>query len=362
VRTRRLFVLLVILVAEFAALEAGLRLAGGSEASPSFRALFMTDPEVGHRLRPNARTRYSTVEFTTDLAINAQGVRDDEPLGPKAVDERRVLVLGDSLVLSVQVPLAATFCERLETRLNAADPAHRWRVINGGVQGYSPVEEWFFFDRIGAAFQPDVVLVMPFVGNDAVESNDRESWLDQGRPPQSSTGEAALTRLRRLRRESMALQIIGLRLDLLRSRLTTPGPERPLSSYLADPPPDVTHGLEVARRAIGLIADRAAAIGARTGLALMPARFQTDDADYGRLAEIVRHGGGTLVRNSASERFRAALAPLGLPLVDLQPILAAEPDRMGLFFQRNIHLTPRGHEVVAEALLRFLRDHRLLTN
>ena len=358
--TRRLFVLLVILVAEFAALEAGLRLAGGWEASPSFRTLFMTDPEVGHRLRPNARSRYSTVEFTTDLAINAQGVRDDDPIGPKTADERRVLVLGDSLVLSVQVPLAETFCERLEGKLNAAFPAHRWRVINGGVQGYGPVQEWFFFDRVAAAFQPDVVLVVPFVANDAIEAHDLESWLDNGRPPQSSTSEAAITRLRRLRRESMVLQIVGLRVDLLRSRLTTPGPERPLSSYLADPPPDVTHGLEVTRRAIRMMAERATGIGARTGLALMPARFQTDDGDYGRLLEIVRRGGGTLVRNSASERFAEALAPLGLPMVDLQPTLAAEPDRMGLFFQRNVHLTPRGHAVVAEALFRFLRDHHLL--
>ena len=360
--TRRLFVLLVIVVAEFAVLEAGLRLAGGWEASPSFRTLFMTDPEVGHRLRPNARSRYSTVEFTTDLAINAQGVRDDDPIGPKTADERRVLVLGDSLVLSVQVPLAETFCERLEVKLNAAYPAHRWRVINGGVQGYGPVQEWFFFDRVAAAFQPDVVLVVPFVANDAIEAHDLESWLVNGRPPQSSTSEAAITRLRRLRRESMVLQIVGLRVDLLRSRLTTPGPERPLSSYLADPPPDVTHGLEVTRRAIGMIAERAAGIGARTGLTLMPARFQTDDGDYGRLVEIVRRGGGTLVRNSASERFREALTPLGLPMVDLQPMLAAEPDRMGLFFQRNVHLTPRGHAVVAEALFRFMRDHQLLPN
>jgi hypothetical protein len=360
VSVRRLLAFGLILVVQFAALEIGLRIVSGSEASPSFQALFMTDPEVGHRLRPGARTRYRTVEFTTDLAINAQGVRDDADIGPKAPDERRVVVLGDSLVLSVQVPMVEWFGKRLEARLNADDPAHRWRVINAGVQGYGPVEEWFFFDKVAAGFDPDVVLVVTFVANDAIEAYDHGAWLDAGRPPEASGGEAALTRLRRLKRASMVLQIVGLRWDLLKSRFRTPAPSRPVSTYLDNPPPDVTQGLEVSRRAIGLISGRATAIGARTGVVLMPARFQTDDADYGRMDEIVRQAGGVLRRNAATDRFGDALAPLGLPTLDLLPVLAAQPDRAGLFFQRNVHLTPRGHEVVADALQRFLGSSGLI--
>jgi SGNH hydrolase-like domain, acetyltransferase AlgX len=356
---RRVFALIVILAVEFAVLEAGLRVRGGTEASPAFQQLFMDDAVVGHRLRPNARARYTTVEFSTDLAINAQGVRDDADIGPKAPDERRVVVLGDSLVLSVQVPLAETFCKRLEARLNAADDRHHWRVINAGVQGYGPVDDWLFYDHVASTFQPDVVLVVVFVGNDAIEANDREAWLDAGGPPQTGAREAAVTWVRRLVRSSMVLQIVRLRLDLLESRLTTPGPERPLNTYLAHPPPDVVHGLEVARRAFGLIVNKAAAAGARTGLVLMPARFQTDDADFGHLAETVRQAGGTLVRNAATDRFRAALAPLGVPMLDLLPVLAAQPDRQGLFFQRNVHLTPRGHRVVAGALFDFLETSGL---
>ena len=65
---------------------------------------------------PGARTRYTTVEFSTELTINGQGVRDDREIGPKAPDERRVVVLGDSLVFAVQVPLAGLpFFGRLGT-------------------------------------------------------------------------------------------------------------------------------------------------------------------------------------------------------------------------------------------------------
>lgn len=348
--------LAVIIAAQFAALEAGLRWYGGSEASPAFQQLFMQDPRVGHRMRPGATARYTTPEFSTHIAINPQGVRDDAPVGPKAPGETRVVILGDSLVLSVQVELEQTFGKLLERRLNEGGDGRRWRVINAGVQGYGPVDQWLFYKHVVQDLDPDLVLMVVFVGNDAVEAHDKAAWIDADGPPAGTAMDEAASRLRRLVRSSMVLQNVRLRWDLLRGSLAGPGTERPLTTYLADPPPEVTHGLEVSRRAFGLIADAAADRGARAGLVLMPARFQTDDADFGRLREIVAEGGGTLVRQAASERFAAALAPLGLPAIDLLPVLFAEPDRAGLFFQGNVHLTPRGHQVVGGALVEFVRS------
>jgi hypothetical protein len=207
--------------------------------------------------------------------------------------------------------------------------------------------------------EPDLVVVVSFVGNDAIEAVDRQTWIDADGPPATSTTEAAVTTLRRIVRSSMVLQTLRLRMDQLRNRLVTPTAERPLASYLADPPAEVEEGLGVARRAVGLIADAAAADGAATALVLMPARFQLDDADFGRLRDATAAAGAELVRDAATDRFGAALAPLGLPMLDLLPVLRAQPDPVGLFFQRNIHLTPRGHRVVAEALDDFLRTQVL---
>ncbi|MDA1307639.1 MAG: hypothetical protein O2917_10300, partial [Acidobacteria bacterium] len=151
-----------------------------------------------------------------------------------------------------------------------------------------------------------------------------------------------------------------LRADQLHARLSTPGPERPLSSYLADPPEEVAAGLQYTRQAVRRIADAAAAQGARTAIILMPARFQVDSADYGRLRDAARAAGGDLIRDAATERFQEALAPLGLPMVDLLPTLREQDDPVGLFFQRNIHLTPRGHLVVGVTLERFLHAQGLL--
>ena len=61
----------------------------------------------------------------------------------------------------------------------AAGDGRRWRVINGGVQGYGPVQEWFFFDHVAAAFQPDIVLIVAFVGNDAIEAHDTAALAER---------------------------------------------------------------------------------------------------------------------------------------------------------------------------------------
>ena len=354
----RIFLAFAILIAEFAALEAGLRVYGAFEGTTTFQSLFMDDPAVGIRLRPASKIRYTTVEFTTDIAINEQGVRDDEPIGVKPPNERRIVVVGDSLVLSVQVPLAETFCELLEQRLNARGGTTRWRVINAGVQGYGPVDEWLFFDKVAAAFEPDLVVVVPFVGNDAIEAADTIASLEAGRPVK--TAEPGARRIRRIIRSSVVLQAVRVRWDQLRSRVSIGTPERPLATYLAEPPPMVAQGLEASRQAFGRIITRARDLGAPAVLALMPARFQVNDEDFGNLATAVRKAGGVLDRQAASRRFAEALAPLGVPMLDLEPILSAQPDRSGLFYQRTVHLTPRGHDVVASSLFEFLTSRSLV--
>ena len=355
---RRGALLVAILAIQFVLIETALRAYGQYAGSTTFQELFMDDPDVGIRLRPGTDIRYTTDEFTTDIRVNPQGVRDDQPIGPKAPGEKRIVVLGDSLVLSVQVDAAQTFCERLEARLNIAAAGTRWRVINAGVQGYGPVEQWLLFDRVAAQFEPDIVMSVVFVGNDALEAADGAETLRTGRP--KVVNDPGARRWRRVIRSSVVLQAARVRWDQLRSRFVLRTPERPLASYLTAPPAIVAEGLDRSRDAFGRIAERARAIGAMPVIVLMPARFQVNDEDFEALDAAVRQAGGVLDRQAASRRFAQTLAPLGVPTIDLQPVLAKQPEPEGLFFQQNVHLTPRGHEVVAGTLLEFLRGQQLI--
>jgi len=284
----------VIMFLQFGIFEVALRTWGSSEAAPAFQGLFTADPEIGYRLKPGARVRFTTAEFDTEIAINRAGVRDDEEIGPKAPNERRIVILGDSLVLSVQVPFRQTFGEILETRLNSRPSLYRYRVINAGVQGYGPIEERLFFHDVARELDPDVVLETLFVGNDAEEAVTSEPRLGGGAQPTAAARMNAAARLR------------------------------------------------------------------RTGVLLMPARFQVDDGDYGRLRDAVAQAGGELVRDGATERFDRAVAALPLPRLDLLPPLRTARPGPDLFFQQTVHLTPRGHVVIADAIAAFLSSRGLL--
>jgi hypothetical protein len=268
------------------------------------------------------------------------------------------------LVLAVQVPFPQTFGELLEERLNATPSPYRYRVINAGVQGYGPVEELHFFESIAAGLQPDLVIETIFVGNDAEEAARTGFRLKSHGtgPPPAAVRDSLRSQFRRLIRRSMVLQLLRLRVvaatDRFRGLLATPEP--PLQSYAVNPAPRIAEGLSIARQCVEGIAAIAARQGAATAIALMPARFQVDDADYGRLKEAVAAAGGELQRDGASQRFDAALAELPLPRIDLLPALRAALPGPDLFYQETVHLTPRGHTVVADALYEFIERQHLL--
>jgi len=359
-RLRRLALCALILAAQFGFFEAALRTWGSSEAAPAFQGLFANDPAIGYRLKPGARIRFATSEFDTEIAINSSGVRDDEEIGEKGPDERRILVLGDSLVLSVQVPFRETFGELLEQRLNSRGSRVHYRVINGGVQGYGPVQELLFFRSILPVVKPDLVIETLFVGNDIEDAVSAEPLLEGAQRPFETLRDAATTRLRRMVRRSMVLQVLRVRVLAATERFTrTAGPpEPPLQSYAANPAPRIGRGLTLIHRVVQHIHEEGRASGARTAVMLMPARFQVNDVDYANLNDAVSQSGGALLRDAANQRIDAALRDLPVPQFDALPALrAAGPD---VFFLHTVHLTPRGHQVVAGALERFLRESRLL--
>jgi hypothetical protein len=121
----------------------------------------------------------------------------------------------------------------------------------------------------------------------------------------------------------------------------------------------IAEGLRISRDCVAAIADDASKAGARTMVMFVPARFQVNDTDYGQLKAAVTQAGGELVRDAASERFDQAIAELPLPRLDVLPALRATPHPDDMFFQQTVHLTPRGHEVVAGVLERFIREKGL---
>jgi hypothetical protein len=109
-------------------------------------------------------------EYSVYVRINSKGLRDVEHEYSKGPGVTRILVLGDSMTAAIQVPLADTFVKVVEEQLRDAFPTSRFEVINAGVIGYGTTNELLFFRDEGYKYEPDIVLLAFFTGNDVTDN------------------------------------------------------------------------------------------------------------------------------------------------------------------------------------------------
>jgi len=130
--------------------------------------LYVLDEAAGYVMRPHYNGRWSSLEFDQPFRTNAHGLRGPE-LGPKAPDEFRIVVLGDSIVFGGQVAEEERFTEQLEGLLHTRGCA-RVRVVNVGTPGWTTFNEAGFLQANRGWLEPDLVVVAVFLGNDVEEN------------------------------------------------------------------------------------------------------------------------------------------------------------------------------------------------
>ena len=129
------------------------------------------DPLVGWRPRPGVEGWYSG-EVDNFISINQEGYRDiDHPLA-KPAGVYRILLLGDSMSEGVEVALQDLYWKRLESILPQcpAFDGRRVEVISLAVNGYGTAQEYLTLRERGAKYQPDLVLLAFFTGNDFTDN------------------------------------------------------------------------------------------------------------------------------------------------------------------------------------------------
>lgn len=157
--------------------EAALRVAGVSY--PNF---YQPDALRGWGLRPGAAGWWRK-EGLAFIRISSAGLRDVEHQVPKPPGRLRIAVVGDSCAEALQVPIGETFWKLLEGEMRSC-PAAAGRgveVLDFGVAGYGTAQELLTLRRDVWRFQPDVVLLAFYPGND-VRNNARALEQDPLRP------------------------------------------------------------------------------------------------------------------------------------------------------------------------------------
>jgi len=144
-----------------------LRIAPPADPQPG---LWEPHPYLGWFHKPNQGGMWVSEynEFQVPVHINARGLRDREIGYDNPGHAFRILVLGDSFAEALQVPLEQTFASQLENLLST--PELPVEVINGGVGGWGTDQEGVFYTIDGFRYQPDLVLLCFFAGNDVLNN------------------------------------------------------------------------------------------------------------------------------------------------------------------------------------------------
>ena len=132
------------------------------------------DPELGWMQKPNSEYYYQREnKQPSHVSTNAHGLRTPDIPLQKEDSVFRVLFIGDSFVQALAVDDDSTFCRRLELALNEQTDDHEFQIVNGGVDGFSPVQEMLLLERFISVYNPDLVVQLFFAGNDFVDNADR---------------------------------------------------------------------------------------------------------------------------------------------------------------------------------------------
>jgi hypothetical protein len=122
-------------------------------------------PDKGMTYIPHAYYRHTKEGFSEGY-FNSHGFRDYERTYEKPPGVFRILVLGDSYVEALQVQLEDAFTAQLEKMLNANASSKRFEVLALGKMGFGTADEYIRYLNFGVAYDPDLVVVAFFTGND----------------------------------------------------------------------------------------------------------------------------------------------------------------------------------------------------
>lgn len=148
---------------------------------PQMLYTFQFDEDLVYKLAPNVNTvYYYKNEFNSKFTTNSKGIVGEEEYPyEKEKDKYRIIMLGDSFVEARQVDNNEKASWLLENNLKKE--GFNVDVINMGVSGYGTDQEAYYLISEGLKYNPQLVILNIFVGNDVSETAKDEVYkLENG--------------------------------------------------------------------------------------------------------------------------------------------------------------------------------------
>ena len=324
------------------------------------------DPLRGWRNRAGIAGPYGGDEFLTWVTINQAGQRGPAHPVERSPGTQRIAVLGDSQAWGDGVGDDETFVSLWN--------APGTEVLNFAVIGYGNDQQLLTLQQEVAAYQPDVVVVTAYLGNDL-----RDNVYDgtfQFPKPRFEPDEDGSLRLVGAPVEHSSLLQLGIELyrgamrysavlnALAETTVDKSAPRpggregwhlrgRPMRTvYTAEPTADDAHALRLMARLLVEIGREARAMGAVPVVLILPDHWQVEASNDPAWRSELRAAGIDWRR--PQKFLRRVLNENGIAVVDaLQPLARVSRNRPGrerTYYPRWKHLTVVGHRAIADVL------------
>jgi hypothetical protein len=305
-------------------------------------SLVLRDTLDAHRLTPGQ-------DYGDGLRGNSLGYPGPDFQRARRPGVMRIAALGDSFAVGP----AVAFADNYLTRLQSAWPGVE--VYNFGVSAAGPREYRAILQRDVWAFQPDLVLVSIFVGNDITETLATPRAMD----PRQLSLYLLVTRGWLLTRENCR-QPSGLG-GAKPARLPPPGlspklfrevEARRLAVCLKVPPPSLEKKW---RRALDHLRDMVTDCRRRQvpiAMVLIPDEFQVNSAVLADALAEAQMSRPALDLELPQRRLAAFFQQQAVPCLDLLPAFRGQPDT---FAPRDTHWNVRGNRLAASQIAAWLK-------
>ena len=367
-RPRKSFYLLIPLLASLFGvllLELGLALFYPIPFSLEKNMYFESDPYTGFRNKP-----YGSGFFPTgiDAVANSRGHRDDEVELAKPAGVFRILALGDSFTVGANVEQEEVYAQVLEVLLNegAAQPVE---VVNSGTGGWSPFQYAQYYEYYGQEFEPDLVIVGFFAGNDTyVERNSveqtRAAVLGRRLPREMGFGWDVYVRVALYENSHIARALMSgvpdqmnfnrQQCDEFNEYFLAVQANR-LHNHVAVPSAEALQTLDANVEHIARIRDLAAANGTRLLVMIFPDETQVNPDLQ---AQLVAPGEASNYDfDNPQPLLRQRFAAMKIDYLDLLEEIRADARCL---YMNDTHWNPAGHRFVAERIREYLLENEAL--
>lgn len=331
---------------------------------------YRADDELGWLPNPNVDGIHNrSGSFESTFTTNSLGLRDREYALEKPEGVSRIVVVGDSFTWGYGVNDGAIFTEQLERELA------NWEVINLGVTAFNLKQEAAYFERLGAQFDPDLLLVA-FAQNDIMQSLIEFRRMPDPKAANESTADSqenggVFRGIKDALRSKSALynitaQVVNTSPAMTRLAISL-GIKEPLGGLsdldnnivpaLKDYPPKVDTAWAELEKDLRDLRDTTSNMGVHLVIAMIPALQSVDGLALRNSIGYTIYEPDDFDFDKPHRMMQALCRDIGIPIVDpLDEFRRLHSEDSPLYLPGDMHFNDRGHRLFARAIREALKE------